>query len=342
MGPTKLPELDPQPKQSPKLNLLQQHQDQRRECSTELQQGDREPCRQGKEGLVFDTTTRQTEKTATPELAKIQDTSATDSRDNKNDILSGSDSQRSLKRNKKYYPPRAKFIYYTPLNTERDDILCTITHEPFFRKPPPLGKPKYPPDKSKRCEYHQDFGHTTQECNKLKEDLKRWIQWRHHKDYVSGYNQQGRGRDKMNQERSDNQSHQEVELTTFCELNLTWGTYGDTPLIRPKVTSLTGPKSTNEQWPLPLGTFLTLHVPPPLDIRHQLYLSVVGSLIILTLFQCRRLSHYPHCILASLTINQKCALTTISTFDSQQRLTTSMTPGYNVWLESAYKYLSRS
>lgn len=35
---------------------------------------------------------------------------------------------------------------------------------------------KGPVDKSKRCAYHQDFGHYTRDCIKLKEDIERWMQ----------------------------------------------------------------------------------------------------------------------------------------------------------------------
>lgn len=73
--------------------------------------------------------------------------------DNMNDKSSTQERQQSSKRGRRDYPSQPKFTHY-PLNIKKDAILCAITNELFLRRPPQLKKSKYPPDKSKRCDYH--------------------------------------------------------------------------------------------------------------------------------------------------------------------------------------------
>lgn len=105
------------------------------------------------------------------------------------------------KKSMRDYPFQLKFTHYTPLNVEREYILYAIINEPFFRICLPLEKSKYEPHRSKRCDYHKDFGHTTQQCNKLKEDNERWIEQGYLKKYFLGYCQQGSDTDRTDQRR---------------------------------------------------------------------------------------------------------------------------------------------
>lgn len=54
---------------------------------------------------------------------------------------------------------------------------------------------------TKKCDYHQDYGHTIGRCYKLMEDIEKWIQDGYLKHYVSSYHQQGRDIDRTDYRR---------------------------------------------------------------------------------------------------------------------------------------------
>ncbi|XP_074327680.1 uncharacterized protein LOC141665590 [Apium graveolens] len=54
---------------------------------------------------------------------------------------------------------------FTKLNTEKMTILAVLKIEPDYRPPRPM-KPGRPPS-SRYCEYHEDTGHTTEQCFQL-------------------------------------------------------------------------------------------------------------------------------------------------------------------------------
>lgn len=93
---------------------------------------------------------------------------------------------RNERREKKFYvyvQPPSRFDTYTALNTSIEQILHAISNEKYVRKPWPT-KPKPNADKSKRCDYHKEFGDTTQECQKLKDE----IEWLMQHNYLKEYN----------------------------------------------------------------------------------------------------------------------------------------------------------
>ncbi|XP_074326812.1 uncharacterized protein LOC141664756 [Apium graveolens] len=54
---------------------------------------------------------------------------------------------------------------FTKLNTEKMTILAVLKTEPDYRPPRPM-KPGHPPS-SRYCDYHEDTGHTTEQCFQL-------------------------------------------------------------------------------------------------------------------------------------------------------------------------------
>lgn len=60
---------------------------------------------------------------------------------------------------------------------------------------------------SKKCYYHQDYGHTTGQCFKLMENIEKWVHDRYLKHYVSGYYQQGWDIDMTDYRRTSNRDN---------------------------------------------------------------------------------------------------------------------------------------
>ena len=56
-------------------------------------------------------------------------------------------------------------------HTSPDNIIKEIKGSPMLRRHKPIENPANFRNKSKYCEYHEDFEHTTSECRELKETL---------------------------------------------------------------------------------------------------------------------------------------------------------------------------
>ncbi|XP_074362987.1 uncharacterized protein LOC141703346 [Apium graveolens] len=69
------------------------------------------------------------------------------------------------RRERDWQPHNRSEKEFTKLNTEKTTILAVLKTEPDYRPPRPM-KPGRPPS-SRYCEYHEDTGHTTEQCFQL-------------------------------------------------------------------------------------------------------------------------------------------------------------------------------
>ncbi|XP_074374486.1 uncharacterized protein LOC141714889 [Apium graveolens] len=69
------------------------------------------------------------------------------------------------RRERDWQPHNRSEKEFTKLNTEKTTILAVLKMEPDYRPPRPM-KPGRPPS-SRYCEYHEDTGHTTEQCFQL-------------------------------------------------------------------------------------------------------------------------------------------------------------------------------
>ncbi|GKV28123.1 hypothetical protein SLEP1_g37209 [Rubroshorea leprosula] len=63
-----------------------------------------------------------------------------------------------------------KYANYIPLTLPRSQILAQIQH--WVRRPPPPLYESSRADKSKHCDYHRTYGHNTEDCQHLKDELE--------------------------------------------------------------------------------------------------------------------------------------------------------------------------
>ncbi|GKV47315.1 hypothetical protein SLEP1_g54227 [Rubroshorea leprosula] len=63
-----------------------------------------------------------------------------------------------------------KYASYIPLTLPRSQILAQIQH--LVRRPPPPLHDSPRADKSKHCDYHRVYGHNTEDCQHLKDELE--------------------------------------------------------------------------------------------------------------------------------------------------------------------------
>ncbi|GKV49513.1 hypothetical protein SLEP1_g56262 [Rubroshorea leprosula] len=63
-----------------------------------------------------------------------------------------------------------KYASYIPLTLPRSQILAQIQH--WVRRPPPPLHDSSRADKSKHCDYHRVYGHNTEDCQHLKDELE--------------------------------------------------------------------------------------------------------------------------------------------------------------------------
>ena len=63
-------------------------------------------------------------------------------------------------------------------------ILDRIKHEPYFRWPNKIGGDPSRRNQNLYCTYHQDKGHTTEQCRVLKDHIGKLVKAWHLKDFV--------------------------------------------------------------------------------------------------------------------------------------------------------------
>jgi len=76
-----------------------------------------------------------------------------------------------------------RFSRYTPLTTERGKILDETLSAELIPPPRKVANPNNA-DRRKQCRYHQNVGHSTEECQALKDKIEELIQARHLRRFV--------------------------------------------------------------------------------------------------------------------------------------------------------------
>ncbi|GKU97245.1 hypothetical protein SLEP1_g10414 [Rubroshorea leprosula] len=67
-------------------------------------------------------------------------------------------------------PSYPKYDSYIPLSSSRSQILAQIQH--WVKRPPPQTHDSSRADRSKYCDYHRVYGHNTEDCQSLKDELE--------------------------------------------------------------------------------------------------------------------------------------------------------------------------
>ncbi|GKV50599.1 hypothetical protein SLEP1_g57302 [Rubroshorea leprosula] len=67
-------------------------------------------------------------------------------------------------------PSYPKYDSYIPLSSSRSQILAQIQH--WVKRPPPQMHDSSRADRSKYCDYHRVYGHNTEDCQSLKDELE--------------------------------------------------------------------------------------------------------------------------------------------------------------------------
>lgn len=70
---------------------------------------------------------------------------------------------------------QSRYESYTPLNTSRANVLMHVRSRLKLRSPRPLGGDPQRRDTTKRCEFHNEYGHTTEDCHNLQQELEYWV-----------------------------------------------------------------------------------------------------------------------------------------------------------------------
>ena len=79
-----------------------------------------------------------------------------------------------------------RFHNYAPLTAPRANVLMEIEGEGYLPKPTPLRGPLAKRNMKKYCRYHRDYGHDTEECYQLKDEIEALIRRGHLRRYVRG------------------------------------------------------------------------------------------------------------------------------------------------------------
>ncbi|KAM6577561.1 hypothetical protein CsatB_029398 [Cannabis sativa] len=86
------------------------------------------------------------------------------------------------KRQKKGYTPQ--YTQYTELSDSQERVYFATRQNTHYRRPQPLYKDSSRRDPSKRCEYHNDIGHSTNECKNLKDEIENLIRLGHLYEWI--------------------------------------------------------------------------------------------------------------------------------------------------------------
>ncbi|XP_074354270.1 uncharacterized protein LOC141693150 [Apium graveolens] len=105
----------------------------------------------------------------------------------------GREYQRQPVSDRKWQPRDRKEKEFTKLTVDKATILAILKTKPDFRPPRPM-KPGRPPS-SRYCDYHEDTGHTTEQCYQLSNLIESKIRRGYFVHYIEGQGQ--------NQQRQD-------------------------------------------------------------------------------------------------------------------------------------------
>ncbi|GLU06839.1 hypothetical protein SLE2022_238290 [Rubroshorea leprosula] len=69
-------------------------------------------------------------------------------------------------------PAGKPLVNWTPFNLPRSQIFMQIKNKMDLRRPGPMKTAAAPRDHTRYCDFHQDHGHTTEQCNSLRSELE--------------------------------------------------------------------------------------------------------------------------------------------------------------------------
>ncbi|WOL01692.1 hypothetical protein Cni_G10409 [Canna indica] len=104
--------------------------------------------------------------------------------------------------------PNAWYEKYTTFNTKKEIILREVYDLKLLKHPLNVEKQKLPPnaDMSKKCAFLNTYGHTTEECVVLKDQLDDLVRAGHLDLYVNRGRERGRSRSRDHRRRSRSQT----------------------------------------------------------------------------------------------------------------------------------------
>ncbi|XP_060968020.1 uncharacterized protein LOC133035784 [Cannabis sativa] len=102
----------------------------------------------------------------------------------------GSQSKRSSKGSNRTEDKRQKrgytlqYTQYTGLTDSQERVYFATRKNTHYRRPPPLYRDSSQRDSNKRCEYHKNIGHSTNECKNLKDEIENFIRLGHLYEWI--------------------------------------------------------------------------------------------------------------------------------------------------------------
>jgi len=96
----------------------------------------------------------------------------------------------------------SRFASYTPLNAHRGRVLEEALNADLLPTPRRAATPRNA-DTSKHCRFHQNYGHSTEECIALKDKIEELIQAGHLKQFVKRIPEQMRRRQRTPERQKD-------------------------------------------------------------------------------------------------------------------------------------------
>jgi hypothetical protein len=65
---------------------------------------------------------------------------------------------------------------FTPLNADFTEVFLAIKGDPAFKWPPKMKTNPYKRNRNKFCEYHENHGHSTEDCMSLCREIENFVQ----------------------------------------------------------------------------------------------------------------------------------------------------------------------
>ena len=83
--------------------------------------------------------------------------------------------ERKDRDSRKAGPSSGRSQHYTPLNAPLDQVLMQIKDDPSLKWPEKMKEDPNKRNKNKYCHFHRDYGHDTDECYDLKQQIENLI-----------------------------------------------------------------------------------------------------------------------------------------------------------------------
>uniref|UniRef100_A0A803Q568 Uncharacterized protein n=1 Tax=Cannabis sativa TaxID=3483 RepID=A0A803Q568_CANSA len=127
-----------------------------------------------------------TPKACTQYLAQFASlaASATSAPETSQSKWSSKGSTQSDSKKPKRYEYNPKYSQYIDLVDTQERVYLTARQNVHYQRPPPLYRDRSRRDPNKRCECHNDIGHTTNKCKNLKDEIENLIRLDHLYEWI--------------------------------------------------------------------------------------------------------------------------------------------------------------